>query len=254
MRGVKVTPPVSPQQPGEPPFPIASVLIVDDEVYASNVSAYSLRMNGYEVVETQDPLEAREIARTWRPDIIILDILMPELDGISLAHLLKADKCDAELMFVTSEKKTATKVRGLAVGDQYLTKPFILEEMVAMVGALARRRPQWREEQPAGRDASDGLPFFDEKSDLVTVPNGRDARLSHVLRMLLRALVDARGEPVSKEQLLWDIWRAEDITQNLVEANVSRLRKKIEINPRQPELIMTTPGGYYYNVRRSERD
>lgn len=251
MRGREDPPPTTPPQSGD--TPPARILIVDDEIHASNVSAYALRVNGYEVTETQNPLEACEIAREQRPDVIILDIIMPDLDGISLAHRLRDDNCDAELMFVTSRKETETKVRGLEVGDQYLTKPFFLEELLAMVGALVRRRRRTRSEHPAGHEPADGLPIFDAEDDLVTVPHGRDARLTPKERAVLRALVEARGETVSKTQLLRDIWRADGTAGSLVEVNVLRLRKKIEINPRQPELIMTTPGGYYYNVRASTR-
>lgn len=236
-----------PSQSIDASMPPARVLIVDDSAKDISINTFVLKVGGHQIRKTQSPQEARAIARDWQPDVILLDIIMPELDGISLAHQLRSDGCDAELMFVTSLTQTATKVRGLAVGDQYLTKPFDPEEMLAMIGALVRRRRRTFSRPRTSHQAEGGLPVFDPESEYVLVPHGRSNHLTRTERALLRALVEARGELVSKEELLWNIWHADDGRFSVIEVYIRRLRKKIELNPDQPELIMTASGGYYYN-------
>ncbi len=225
------------------------ILIVDDCPKESSTSAFALRQDGHEVEETQYPLLACEIARLRPPDVVILDISMPELDGISLAHRLRDAGCDAELMFVTGVEELDMRVRGHEVGNYYLTKPFYPAELQAIVKALLRRRRYAPNGRPMSRELEHWMPKFDPNSDHVHVPYGRDNHLTRTERAVLRTLVEARGAIVSKEKFLRDIWHEEGPNDSLVHVYVSRVRGKIEINPQQPELVMTASGGYYYNVR-----
>ena len=118
-----------------------------------------------------------------------------------------------------------------------------------MVGSLVRRRRRPLTKRHVLQEPDAAAPVFDSDDGRVFVPNGRDARLTNKERLVLRMLVAARGATVTKAELLRDIWNQVDGDNSVVEVNICRLRKKIEINPRQPELIITAAGGYYYNLR-----
>lgn len=248
----------------EEPAP-ARILIVDDEEAARALSEGALStVKGYEVQAEASTSKARQIARQWRPDVIILDITMPEMNGIALAALLRADGCDAELMFLTGDDKIDTKEEGLEIANQYLTKPYNTRELLAVVRVMLRTRRQQgahaRARYTPAHPEIDALrPVFDETSDLVRIPRGRDARLTGVTRMLLLALLAGEGKPVSKRKLYEAVWMSGSTTEsratlkpgekNLVEVSINRLRTKIEIDSTQPELIITARGGgYFYNL------
>jgi DNA-binding response OmpR family regulator len=235
--------------------PVWRILIVDDEPRASALTTIALAtVRGYEVRVEQFPLRAQAVAREWRPDLIILDVRMPKLDGITLGKRLKADGCPADLMFVTSMTSEDSTEDGLEVSDQYITKPYRPREFLARVRAVLRRREPQSASGQAERAANDARPAIDIVSRVVRVPNGKVATLTPNELKLLLALLAGDGKPVSTQRLLQEVW-GEELTADdydarnspRVQAHMCRLRRKIERNPSQPELILTIPrAGYCY--------
>lgn len=230
------------------------ILIVDDLPEHSAISASVLtRVGGHAVQETTSPAEALRIAREWLPDVILLDILMPEMNGLELAKLLREADCDVKLMFVTSKDSTFDRVRGLRNGDQFLTKPFHPMVLLEMVDSLLRGRRRKHGDSLTHGEANDNRPILESNSHTVTFAPNRVVRLSPKLWELLRALIDANGAVVYKTQLLRDLWNAEDGDPTLVEVTINRLRNRIELDPKHPELIIRAKGSYYYNLKRRPR-
>ena len=228
------------------------ILVVDDEIHASSACAFALtKVGGHSVRETTSPTEALQIAKDWRPDVILLDILMPETNGLELAKILRDAECDAQLMFVTGKDSTTDRIRGLRVGDQYLTKPFHPMMLLEMVDSLLRGRRRKLETASQHSDTNDWRPIFESNLRTVTIPPDRMVDLSPRLWEVLYTLVEANGAYVSKQQLLRDLWKGAGAS-SLVDVTVSRLRREIEIDPSHPELIITASGGYYYNIKRSQ--
>ncbi len=232
------------------PNPPTRILIVDDNRHHGEISKSALSLvNGYEVQAERNPLNARQIARDWKPDLIILDVFMPELDGITLGKLLKEDGCDADLMFVTGGKGMDTLVEGLRVGDEYLTKPYDPIELRARVGVLLRRRRPTSQRAQTTRAATSLLPVMTPGSATVRIPRGRDAKLTPTERRLLMALLETPGQPVPAETLLKKVWNSDLGDSSILHVTISRLRKQIEYNRKRPKLIITTSTGYYYNIQ-----
>lgn len=233
--------------PPDNPIAPGRILIVDDEVDAGDYCAFALaRVGKHEVRVTQSPRQARQLARDWRPDVILLDIEMREMDGLTLARLLQEDECDAHLMFVTRRNQTSHRIQGMNFADQYLAKPFHPEILLANVNAMLRRRRMTR--GPSSADETDGRLILDQKTHNVTIPPRPPVHLAPRQWELLTILVEAKGKVVTKERLLREMWQDTDADPGLVQVNISRLRKCIEVTPSQPELVIAAKGGYYFNM------
>lgn len=244
------------------------ILVVDDDERAAENCKYALSaVRGYSVRTELQPLHVQQVAREWNPDLIILDVTMPKLDGFELARLLIADGCPASLMFITSHQEPDYEVNGIDLAEEFITKPYDVQVLLARVRNILRRREQNRESRQLSRNREISRPIIDQRSQFVRVPHGNDATLTPVEMRLLMALLDHANQPVSYDDLLracWDIElgetdpRTHDALQRranhqLVQTNISRLRSKIEVNPDQPELIITIPRvGYSYVLKTDQ--
>lgn len=236
-----------------PQAPHTRILVVDDVEEEGKLSKCALEtVRGYEVQVETSPLQALKTARQWCPDVILLDVSMEELDGLTLGRTLKAEGCKADLMYVSGLKEMDTIEEGLEVADHYLKKPFEPRELLALMRVILRKRNP-RTDQIV-TDANDLRPVIDYATRIVYLHNGRAPELTPTELRLLLALLDGNGEVVPNKKLLEDVWESqvseEEGCSQLVQTNISRLRKKIEINPRQPELIITVQKvGYIYRLR-----
>ena len=212
-----------------------SVLIADDEEDVLKLVGSSLKVAGFKIVEAQAGAEALEKAFDQRPSLIVLDVMLPDLDGLEVTRRLRADGLRVPVLFLTARDALDDKLNGLTVGgDDYVTKPFSLAEVIARIRVILRRT---RDEQP-----DDGLLRFadvelDELAHEVRRA-GEEIQLTATEFNLLRYFMLNPRRVLSKPQILDHVWHYDfDGEQNVVETYVSYLRKKLERDG--PPLIHT---------------
>ncbi len=233
---------------GPPPeTPSSRILVVDDEASITDLVATVLRYEGFEVRTADTGRRALEAVAAFRPHLVILDIMLPDLDGFEVQRRLAEAGERVPILFLTARDATEDKVRGLTAGaDDYVTKPFSLEELVARVRAVLRR---------TGRAApgSSRLRFADLELDEETHEVWRGERpieLSPTEFNLLRYLMLNARKVVSKAQILDHVWRYDfGGDAGVVETYISYLRRKIDVE--EPKLIHTIRGvGYSLRLPR----
>ena len=221
----------------------ARVLVVDDEPNIRELLSVSLKFQGFEVQTAPDGPTALDVARTFRPDALIIDVMMPGMDGFGLLRRLRADGVEAPALFLTARDSVEDKVTGLTIGgDDYVTKPFSLEEVVARLRVLLRRGGFG--EKPA---ASSRMKFADIELDDDTHEvwkNGELVSLSPTEFTLLRYFMVNAGTVLSKPRILDHVWNYDFGGEvNVVESYVSYLRRKIDTGEKR--LIHTLRGVGY---------
>ena len=221
------------------------VLVVDDETNITDLVATALRYEGFDVEVASTGTDALRAAETFRPDLMVLDIMLPDRDGFQVVQRLRADGRHVPVVFLTARDSTEEKVKGLTVGgDDYVTKPFSLEEVIARIRAVLRR---------TRGQADDGatLRFHDlelnEDSHEVR-RGGRVIDLSPTEFKLLRYLLLNPNRVLSKLQILDHVWDYDFRGESgIVESYISYLRRKIDADG--PSLIHTKRGvGYVLRV------
>jgi two-component system OmpR family response regulator len=222
--------------------PEARLLVVDDEPNIVELLSASLRFAGFEVATAANGAEALRVARTFRPDLLVLDVMMPDVDGFAVARRLRESGTRVPILFLTARDATGDKVTGLTLGgDDYVTKPFSLEEVVARIRAVLRRT--------AGGAAAAGsrLRFADLELDDDTHEvwrGGRPISLSPTEFKLLHYFLSNPGRVLSKAQILDHVWNYDfNGEANIVESYVSYLRRKVDTQ--EPRLLHTLRGVGY---------
>ena len=220
--------------------PPARVLVVEDEPAIRDSVCTALAEAGYLVRVQADGTRLREVAGSFRPDLAILDIMLPGPDGLSLARLLRAGD-DLPVLFLTARDALDDRLAGFAAGaDDYLVKPFALTELLARVHALLRR---------AGRLRSVTIQAGDlvlDEAARAAWRAGQPLELTPTEFQLLAYLLARRGRAVSKAELLTQVWGYGCYDPNLVEVRISSLRRKLEA--RGPRIIHTARG-HGYTIR-----
>ena len=221
----------------------AKLLVVDDEFNILELLATSLRFAGFEVVTAGNGREALEKAHVENPDLIVLDVMMPGMDGFEVTRRLRENGTTTPVLFLTAKDATEDKVTGLgAGGDDYVTKPFGLEEVVARIRAILRRT-MGAEEDDAFLRVGDLV--IDEDAHEVTRA-GVQIDLSPTEFKLLRYLMINQGRVVSKMQILDHVWEYDwDGEVAIVESYISYLRRKLAVEGASGELIHTKRGVGY---------
>ena len=218
------------------------VLVVDDEPTLSELLAMALRYEGWEVRTAEDGSSAVRTARDFRPDAVVLDVMLPDFDGFEVLRRMRGESPEVPVLFLTAKDSVEDRVAGLTVGgDDYVTKPFSIEELVARIRAVLRRT---RGTEVGG---SPRLSFadleMDEDSHEVRRA-GVEVDLSPTEFKLLRYLMLNAGRVLSKAQILDHVWEYDfDGDANVVETYISYLRKKIDRI--EPRLIHTVRGVGY---------
>ena len=217
------------------------ILVVDDEPNITALVATALRYEGFEVAVASNGSEAIREATTFRPDLIVLDVMLPDRSGFELLSRLRADHVHLPVVFLTARDSTEDKIKGLTVGgDDYVTKPFSLEELLARVRAVLRRAHN--KTQESGRISFGDLELDDDSHE---VWRGRSKiDLTPTEYKLLRYLMLNARRVLSKAQILDHVWEYDfDGDANVVETYISYLRKKLD--PHGPPLIHTVRGVGY---------
>ena len=230
--------------------PEARVLVVDDETNIVELLSVSLKFQGFEVHTASNGPAALDKAREVRPDAVILDVMMPGMDGFGVLRRLRADGIDSPALFLTARDTLQDKIAGLTLGgDDYVTKPFSLEEIIARIRAVLRRAAG----RSAGGVEASRLVFADIELDDDTHEvwkAGEEVALSPTEFKLLRYFMQNAGRVLSKAQILDYVWHYDfGGDANVVESYVSYLRRKVDTT--EPRLLHTLRGvGYVLRVPR----
>jgi len=224
-----------------------TVLIVDDEKNIVDILSFNLKNEGLKTVAAYDGETALTQYEKHHPDLILLDVMLPLLDGFEVCRRIRAKDRITPIIMLTAREEETAKVFGLDLGaDDYITKPFSVVELKARVKANIRRTDAHAEEHSEVKP--DGFIIDKERFDVFI--DGRAAELTQREFELISFLTASPGKVFSREELLHDVWQYEYFGDlRAVDVAVRRLREKIEEDPGQPRYVMTKRGvGYYYEV------
>ena len=227
------------------------VLIVDDERAIVDILKYNLEKNGMTAICAYDGGEGLRLARESDPDVILLDVMLPDIDGFTVTRRIRQEGINAPVLFLTARDDTQDKIMGLTLGaDDYITKPFNPLELVARVKTQLRRYTQLgamqiKETQIAIR----GL-VLDTESKSVTV-DGEAVRLTPLEYKILELLCRHPGKVFSTEEIYRQVWNDDIVSDNAIAVHVRHIREKIEINPKEPRYLKVV-WGVGYKIERSE--
>jgi two-component system OmpR family response regulator len=220
------------------------LLVVDDEATVRELLAATLRFAGFRVTSAATAGEAIASAAKDPPDLVLLDVMLPDMDGFEVVRRLRETR--TPVMFLTARDRPADKVAGLSLGaDDYVTKPFDLEELIARIRAILRRTSG----HPTGV-VTVGALALDAEGHQVT-RHGRPVRVSATEFRLLRHLMENAGRVVTKAQILEKVWRYDfGGDASIVDTYISYLRRKVDVE--EPKLIHTVHGvGYVMREPRT---
>lgn len=226
---------------------IARVVVIDDEPNLIKFVSQNLRARGYDVMDAPNGLEGVELIKSYKPDLIVLDIGMPGMDGFEVCSYVRQFS-DAAIIMLTASGNEGDKIRALDLGaDDYLTKPFAVGELMARVRAVMRRygRTQTRNNQQGPVETPDFSVDLEHRRILV---RGEQTKLTPTEFSLLEQLVTRPDVVVSHRELLTNVWGAEyrDDTEYL-RVYMGRLRRKLEADPSNPRYLLTESGiGYRF--------
>jgi phosphate regulon transcriptional regulator PhoB len=232
------------------------ILVVEDEPDIRKLVQYNLAQERYKVLEAEDGEQALKIVQRDRPNLLILDLMLPGLSGIEVCRILRdrTETATLPILMLTAKAGETDRVLGLEMGaDDYLTKPFSPRELVARVRAILRRAE--------GRAETEPLPAYDRgglKIDFTTYEvfaRGKNVKLTLKEFELLRFLVQNPNRVLSRDQLLDRVWGGETfVTPRTVDVHIRRLRKAIEKDDRNPRWILTLRGvGYKFDEKALEQ-
>ena len=230
----------------------ATILLVDDEEAVQKLLTYPLERDGFRVVAARDGEEALERFAEAAFDLVVLDLMLPKLDGLEVCKRLRAGS-SVPIIMLTARDDELDKVLGLELGaDDYITKPFSIREFRSRVRALLRRAAAPRPAEPGDGDEliEEGDVRIDIARRSVGV-RGQEVQLTFVEFELLRVLAASPGRVFSRRQLLERLRGGADYREpRTIDVHVRHLREKIERDPRAPELILTVRGvGYRFRDR-----
>jgi DNA-binding response OmpR family regulator len=234
--------------PNIPLMPAARILVVDDEANIRRIVASYLRADGFEVAEAADGKSALAVFDRISPDLVILDVMMPGVDGVEVLRELRR-RSDVYVIMLTARAEETDRVVGLSVGaDDYVTKPFGAKELVARVKAVLRRRREGP--APAGDDEVlrlEGLTIDLARHEVER--EGVAVRLTALEFSLLTALASAPGRVFSRRQLLERVWGWDHVGDDrIVDVHIRKLRRALGDDPAAPRFVETVRGVGYRAV------
>jgi DNA-binding response OmpR family regulator len=222
------------------------ILLVDDEQSIQTLLSYPLRKDGYHVTSAQDGREALQRFEEGRFDLVILDLMLPKLDGVEVCRELRS-RSQVPIIMLTAKGSETDKVAGLEVGaDDYITKPFSMREFRSRVKAALRRSRMAG--KPAEEEAIDhGELKIDFERRMVTLRE-EEVRVTYVEFEILGALARSPGRVLSRETLLEHVWGDSEYRDpRTVDVHIRHLREKLESDPKEPEFLFTVRGvGYRF--------
>jgi two-component system, OmpR family, alkaline phosphatase synthesis response regulator PhoP len=228
----------------------ASLLLVEDEENMHETLKLNLEMEGYEVTSAYDGKEAVKAVHNEYFDLVILDIMLPEMDGISVLETLRISQLEVPVLMLSAKTASTDKVAGLKKGaDDYMTKPFNLEELLLRVDKLIVKNKRLQDKTTMGDTYSFGGNTVDFKAQTATLKNGEVIELSKKEAMLLKLLLENKNEVVTREKILQTVWGYNVYpTTRTIDNFILNFRKYFEADSRNPKLFHSVRGvGYKYS-------
>ncbi|MCL2227229.1 MAG: response regulator transcription factor [Oscillospiraceae bacterium] len=227
-----------------------TVLIVDDETSIVDILSFNLKKEGFDITVAYDGETALAMYSKKAPDLILLDVMLPRIDGFEVCRRIRMSDRKTPIIMLTAREEETDKVMGLDLGaDDYITKPFSIRELKARVNANIRRVTDAQFDELASEQPSAGAGgFIIDKERYDVIVNGQNAELTQREFELISFLAASPGKVFSREELLHDVWQYEYFGDlRAVDVAVRRLREKIEEDPGHPKHVMTKRGvGYYF--------
>ncbi len=227
----------------------ASILLVEDEENLHETLKLNLEMEGYEVTSAFDGAEALRKVTNEYFDLIIMDIMLPELDGISVTESIRVNHNEVPILMLSARNSSADKVLGLKKGaDDYLTKPFNLEELLLRVGKMIDKNKKMTIKESIGDEYDFGDNKVDFKAQDAITWNGQHIELSKKETMLLKLLIENKGDVVTREKILQVVWGYNVYpTTRTIDNFILNFRKYFEEDSRNPKYFHSVRGvGYKY--------
>ena len=227
------------------------ILLVDDEPLILKGLRYTLEQEGYEILTAADGEEALQVFFEQQVDLVLLDVMLPKLDGIQVCQRIR-ESSNVPILMLTAKGEDMDKIMGLEYGaDDYMTKPFNILEVKARIKTVLRRAAQ-----PAANEEKKIIRVHDMEVNIVNrsvTLGGKEVRLTAKEFDLLQLFITNRGKVFSRETMLETVWKYDYMGDaRTVDVHIRRLREKIERNPAQPEFIFTKWGvGYYFTDKDS---
>jgi len=226
------------------------ILIVEDEEHLAEALAHNLQFEGYATTTAFDGEQGLKLAQAIHFDLIVLDIMMPKLDGLEVCRRIRASGSRVPILFLTAKSSDADRVLGLKIGaDDYMAKPFLLEELILRIQGILRRQDWYRsapEEQEVFRFGDNEVNFLTYEARA----GNKNISLTEKECMLIKLLAERRNQVVSREEILERVWGYKFSTSSRTIDNfIVRLRKYFEADPKAPRYIHSVRGvGYRLNI------
>jgi len=219
---------------------MSKILVVEDNLAIAEGLAYNLRHEGHDVRIAEDGEAAVADSRAWSPDLVILDLMLPKLDGYGVLAAIRETKSDLPVIILSARGEEADKVRGFRLdADQYVTKPFGVLELLERVSALLRRKSR----SGAAQASAETVRFGDVVVDIsarTACRGGVPVTLTPKAFELLLALVARGGRVVTRQDLLKEVWGyGAFVLSRTVDSHIAELRRKLEVDPAHPRHIVT---------------
>ncbi|MDP2663604.1 MAG: response regulator transcription factor [Dehalococcoidia bacterium] len=223
------------------------ILLVDDDPVLLDTLRYRLSREGFEIITAEDGVSGLDLARKERPDLLVLDLMLPELDGFDVCRIFRKES-EAPILMLTARESETDKVVGLELGaDDYLTKPFSLRELIARIRALLRRSGAGGAKGDSTVLASGGIQVDISRREVLC--RGERISLKPKEFELLAFLMANKGQALSRDQVLEKVWGyTYEGEARTIDVHIRWLREKIESDPGHPQLIETVRGfGYRFH-------
>ena len=225
------------------------ILVVEDERNIVDILTFNLQREGYDTLEALDGAAGLRLALERDPDLILLDLMLPKMDGFQVCRTLREQGRATPIIMLTAREEETDKVLGLELGaDDYITKPFSMRELLARVKSNIRRTEMLAKAGPQANPNRLELGRVQVDLDAMLVyKDGEGLDLTQREYELVRTLASARGQAVSRESLMEQVWNYDGYVGDVraVDVAIRRLREKLEDDPAQPRFILTRRGAGY---------
>jgi len=215
-----------------------TILIVEDDAGIQMILRDALTSQGYQVTTADDGMKGLELARELKPALIILDVMLPLMDGFEVCRKIRKEGIVSPILMLTVKDEELDKVLGLELGaDDYVTKPFSLKELTARIKALLRRVEDYQEEMGVFRFGDVELDFQKYESRKA----GHDLGLSPLELKILKLMITRKGKVITRDEFLDAIWGVDNliVSHRTVDSHIAHIRKKVEENPSDPKHILS---------------